>query len=80
MLLSLTASGQEWDKSDTQTITISNKLSARYQRRRRAVDRCSLATPLRAQYDGNEYEALPVVDARCTVLLGLSSPPTLDYA
>ena len=30
---------QEWDKSDTQTITISNELSARYQRRRRAVDR-----------------------------------------
>ena len=43
MLLPLTASGQEWDKSDTQTITISNKLSARYQRRRRAVDRRSLA-------------------------------------
>ena len=39
VLLALTASGQEWDKSDTQTITISNKLSARYQRRRRAVDR-----------------------------------------
>jgi hypothetical protein len=39
VLLPLTASGQEWDKSDTQTITISNKLSARYQRRRRAVDR-----------------------------------------
>jgi hypothetical protein len=31
VLLPLTASGQEWDKSDTQTITISNKLSARYQ-------------------------------------------------
>jgi hypothetical protein len=39
VLLPLTASGQEWDKSDTQTITIGNKLSARYQRRRRAVDR-----------------------------------------
>jgi len=37
-----------------------SKLSARYQRRRRAVDRCSLATPLRAQYDGNENEALRV--------------------
>ena len=60
MLLPLTASGQEWDKSDTQTITISNKLSARYQRRRRVVDRCSLATPPRAQYDGKEDEALPV--------------------
>jgi hypothetical protein len=57
VLLPLSASGQEWDKSD---ITISNKLSARYQRRRRTVDRCSLATPPRAQYDGKEYEALPV--------------------
>ena len=34
-----TTSGQEWDESDTQKITISNKLSARYQRRRRAIDR-----------------------------------------
>jgi hypothetical protein len=32
-------SGQEWDESDTQKMTVSNKLSARYQRRRRAVDR-----------------------------------------
>jgi hypothetical protein len=32
-------SGQEWDESDTQTMTVSNKLSARYQRRRCAVDR-----------------------------------------
>jgi len=34
-----TTSGQEWDQSDTDKMTISNKLSARYQRRRRAVDR-----------------------------------------
>ncbi len=34
-----TTSGQEWDQSDTDMMTISNKLSARYQRRRRAVDR-----------------------------------------
>jgi hypothetical protein len=53
-------SGQEWDKSDTQKMTISNKLSARYQRRCCAVDRWSLATPPGAQYDGTEYEALPV--------------------
>ena len=52
-------SGQEWDESDTQKMTISNKLSAHYQRRRCAVDRWSLATPPGAQYDGNEYEALP---------------------
>jgi hypothetical protein len=53
-------SGQEWHKSDTQKMTISNKLSARSQRRRCGVDRWSLATPPGAQYDGNEYEALPV--------------------
>src|SRR4029079_7204622 len=39
VLLPLTASGQEEDTRDTPTITISSKLSARYQRRRRAVDR-----------------------------------------
>ena len=34
VLLPLTASGQERDKSDTHKITISNKLATRYQRRR----------------------------------------------
>ena len=32
------------------------------------------AAPNTTEYDGTEYEALPVDDARCTVLLSLSSP------